>query len=58
MSKPIAALILTCVCCLVSAQAPKSVPAATYVTPGDMAAALKSAPNQAAALIDRPVRCD
>jgi len=56
MPKPILALILTCVCCLVSAQAPKSVAAATYVTSGDMADALKSAPNQAAAVIDMPIR--
>ena len=56
MSKPIVALILTCVCCVVFAQAPKNVAAATYVTPGDMADALKSAPNQAAPLIERPIR--
>jgi mannose-6-phosphate isomerase-like protein (cupin superfamily) len=56
MSKPIVGLILTCVCCMVSAQAPKSVAAATYVTPDDMADALKGPPNQAAPLIDRPAR--
>jgi mannose-6-phosphate isomerase-like protein (cupin superfamily) len=56
MLKPIVAPVLASVCCVVSAQAPMSVPAATYVTAGDMADALKSAPNQAAPLIDRPVR--
>ncbi len=56
MSKPIRTLILTYICCVVSAQVPKSVATGTYVTPADMTSALKSAPNQAAPLIDRPVR--
>ena len=56
MSKPIVAMLLACVCGVVSAQAPKSAAPATYVTAGDLADALKSAPNQAATVIDRPVR--
>ena len=56
MSKLTIALVFICVCCAVSAQAPKSAGAATFVTTADMADALKSAPNQAAPLIDRPVR--
>jgi mannose-6-phosphate isomerase-like protein (cupin superfamily) len=38
------------------AQGPKSRAPATYVTPDQMTAALKSAPNQDAPLNDRPVR--
>ncbi|HTS51548.1 MAG TPA: hypothetical protein VMH05_26550 [Bryobacteraceae bacterium] len=49
-------LTLLGACVAVYAQAPKSSASATYVTPAEMTAALKSAPNQAAPLIDRPVR--
>ena len=38
------------------AQAPKSSAPGTYVTPAQMTEALKTAPNQDAPLIDRPVR--
>jgi len=38
------------------AQAPKDLPPGTYVTPAEMEHELKTAPNQAASLIDRPVR--
>jgi len=49
-------LALIGACAAVYAQAPKSAASATYVTPAEMTSALKSAPNQAAPLIDRPVR--
>jgi mannose-6-phosphate isomerase-like protein (cupin superfamily) len=44
-------LFISAACGLMYAQAP-----ATYVTPAEMMAALKSAPNQDAPLNDRPVR--
>ncbi len=50
------AVILSVACAGVHAQAPKSGVSATYVTPADMASALKSAPRQDAPLIDMPVR--
>src|SRR5580700_6082929 len=57
MSLPIrSALIVSVTFALAWAQAPKSGAPATYVTPDQMTAALKSAPNQDAPLNDRPVR--
>lgn len=59
MSKRIylsAAIASWIACTAVRAQAPKSAGAATYVTPSEMTTALKTAPNQSAPLIDRPVR--
>ena len=50
------ALVFSCSCALMLAQTPPARPPATYVTPAEMAAALKAAPNQDAPLNDRPVR--
>jgi hypothetical protein len=49
-------LMLSCTCVVVCAQAPKSGASATYVTPAEMASAMKTAPRPDAPLIDRPVR--
>ena len=56
MYKP--ALVLAFSTSLIYAQAPKSKPIApaTYVSPADMENELKTAPDQAAHLMDRPVR--
>ena len=52
------ALVLAFSASLIYAQAQKSKPVApaTYVTPAEMTEELRTAPNQAAHLIDRPVR--
>ncbi len=50
------ALIVSVTLAAVYAQAPKSGAPATYVTPAEMTAAMKAAPNQDAPLNDRPVR--
>jgi len=50
------ALIVSVTFAFAWAQAPKSGAPATYVTPDQMAAAMKAAPNQDAPLNDRPVR--
>ena len=59
MPKPISVssiLVVFIACPALRAQAPKSPGAATYVTPSEMTTALKTAPDQSAPLIDRPVR--
>jgi mannose-6-phosphate isomerase-like protein (cupin superfamily) len=56
MSKLHFGLILAFIGAGMFAQAPRSAAPATYITPAQMAAALKSAPRQDAPLIDSPIR--
>ena len=48
--------LFCCICIATLAQEPKNAAPGTYLTKTEMANELKTAPNQEAALIDRPVR--